>query len=159
MRSATILFLLTLFAVLVLAQTSSLPERPLVPQVLTALGDGQSASRNSGDGVYMWRRAEIQVVPLDLAAANKVELESLRGRVAQLEANSQKLDLSDLAVREQVFRQLQLLKELLSYTESLDSDRGKSPSAIQVQRHLNQIEGQTMCAACHATTSSIGAGR
>ena len=59
------------------------------------------------------------------------------------------LEVSDLAVREQLSRQRQLMRALLSYAERQDTDKGKSLVAVQVQRHLNRIEGQVMCEACH----------
>jgi hypothetical protein len=108
----------------------------------------------------MWRRAEIRVMPMDLVAADKAELASLRERIARAEADSRRLDVSDPAVREQFLRQFQLMEALLSYAERRDSDEGKSPSAVEVQRHLNQIEGQRMCEACHSRAGGmVGAGQ
>jgi hypothetical protein len=73
----------------------------------------------------------------------------LRTRIAEAELDASRLAPSDPAVREQLSRQLQLMKALLSFAERQDSDQGKSPTALQVQQHLNQIEGQRMCEACH----------
>jgi hypothetical protein len=97
----------------------------------------------------MWRRAEIRVVPLDLVAADRAELQSLQARIVEAEVDAVRLSPPDPAVREQLSRQAQLMKALLALAERQDSDQGKSPEAIQVQRHLNQIEGQRMCEACH----------
>jgi hypothetical protein len=156
MRIMTFLCALSVVAVLVLAQTSSVGPPSPVPQVLTPLSTSQSGS----DGVQMWRRAEIRVMPLDLVAADRAELASLRERIARAEADSGRLDVSDPAVREQFLRQFRLMEALLSYAERRDSDEGKSPSALGVQRHLNQIEGQRMCAACHSGAGGIvGAGQ
>jgi hypothetical protein len=60
-----------------------------------------------------------------------------------------RLDRSDPAVREQLSRQLQIMRALLNYAERQDTDQG-SLVALQVQRHLNKIEGQVMCEACHS---------
>jgi hypothetical protein len=46
------------------------------------------------------------------------------------------------------------MDQLLDFAELQESDRGKSPAALEVQHHLNQIEGQFMCEACHADTSA-----
>lgn len=148
MRLTTFLFSLCLLAALALAQISSAPKD--AAQSGTQLTQRPSAT----DGVRMWRRAEIRVVPLDLVAANRVELQSLRERQARLEADSRKLDLSDPATREQISRQLQLIRAALSYADREDSDQGKSVAALDVQRHLNQIEGQMMCEACHTSVMS-----
>jgi hypothetical protein len=103
----------------------------------------------SGDGVRMWRRAEVHIVPTDMAVANRVELESLRTRAARCEADVASLN-SDPATREQLQKQLQLIRSLLTYAERNESDAGKSPTALEVQRHLNEIEGRVSCESCHA---------
>jgi hypothetical protein len=151
MRIATFLLALSLAVVLALAQASPPAQPPVVSQTAVQLAQLGPDSPGSGGTVRMWRRAEIRVVPLDLVAADRAELESLRSRVAEAEVDSRRLEVSDPAVREQLSRQIQLMKGLLSYAERQDSDRGKSASALEVQRHLNQIEGQTMCEACHGT--------
>lgn len=148
MRIAAFLLALFLVAVLVFAPTTAgnqslANSRAGSPQVSQGRPEGGSGGRN------MWRRAEIWVVPLDLAAANKAELVSLRARVEQAESDTAKLNPRDAAIREQLSRQVQLMKALLSYAERQDSDRGKSPTAVEVQRHLNEIEGNVMCEACH----------
>jgi hypothetical protein len=48
-----------------------------------------------------------------------------------------------------LYRQQQLLKALLSFAERQESNAGKGPAALDVQRHLNEIEGKVMCEACH----------
>ena len=97
----------------------------------------------------MLRSAEIVVLPTELSAANRVELTSFRDRLAQSELNLERLEIPDPAVREQLFRQIQLTKALLAFAQRQNSDVGKSPAAIQVERHLNEIEGKVMCEACH----------
>jgi hypothetical protein len=42
------------------------------------------------------------------------------------------------------------MKELLKFAEQQQENRAKSPTAIEVERRLNQIQGQTMCEACHS---------
>ena len=107
-----------------------------------------------GDRVRMWRRAEVQVVPLDLEIANRAELESLRRRAVQIEAEAVALN-NPRAVRDQLDRQLQLIRALISLAERQDSDQGKSATAIAVQRHLNHIEGRIMCESCHTSVSAV----
>jgi hypothetical protein len=135
------LFALCAVSALVLAQTLSDP----------ALIDHSALpAQRPETGDRMWRRAEIRVVPLDLYLANKVELDSLRARVAQAQADAAKLEPAEPAAREQLHRQLQLLRALLNFAERQESNAGKGPAALEVQRHLNEIEGKVMCEACHS---------
>jgi len=101
------------------------------------------------DSSRMWRRAEIRVTSLEQAERNRAALESLRDRVAQAERESSNLWLVDSNVRQQLASQVQLMRELLRLAEQQQSDRGKSPNALAVERRLNQLQGQTMCEACH----------
>jgi hypothetical protein len=149
MRIATFLFALSLVTGLVLADSSAEWQLSAAPSAPVQLTPRQTDLQGSGDGIRMWRRAEIRVMPLGLVAADKAELQSLRTRVTEAEVDAAKLAPSDPAVREQFSRQIQLMRALLSFTERQDSDQGKSPTALQVQQHLNQIEGQIMCEACH----------
>jgi hypothetical protein len=48
-----------------------------------------------------------------------------------------------------LYRQQQLLKLLLNLAERQESNAGKGPTVLEVQRHLNEIEGRVMCEACH----------
>lgn len=109
----------------------------------TDIWSGYNSSR-------MWRRAQIRVVPLDEVDLNKAELQSFEERVARAEAESTGFWLSDPVLRKQLSEQLQLMKELLKFAQKQQSSRVKSPTAIEVERRLNQIQGQTMCEACHS---------
>jgi len=143
MRSLAFLFFLCVVGVLVLAQNLSDPLIDRGPS-------GQMVpTQHSGGGERMWRRAEVRVVPLDLYLANKVELDSLRARVEQAQADAAKLEPPELATRELLYRQEQLLKALLNLAQRQESNAGKSPTVLDVQRHLNEIEGKVMCEACH----------
>jgi hypothetical protein len=104
----------------------------------------------SSDASRMWRRTEIRVIPLEQADRNRAELESLRNRLAQAERESTNIWLIDSNVRQQLSSQVQLMKELLRFAEQQQSDRGKGPTALAVERRLNQLQGQTMCEACHS---------
>ena len=151
MRKAAFLPALSFFTVATLPKGSSLLLRSSSrPQAPTEVKPSRSDTQRSSHGVRMSRLAEILVVPVDLAAANRAELASLRDRVAQAESASQLLDVPDLAVREHISRQAQLLRALLRYEEMRDADAGKSPAALQVQRRLNKIEGRSRCEVCHA---------
>lgn len=147
MRSFAFLFFLCVVGALVLAQTLS---NPLIDR-----GGANSQvipAQQNGAGDRMWRRAEIRVVPLDLYLANKVELDSLRARVEQAQADAARLEPPDPAARELLYRQQQLLKALLNFAQRQESNGGKGSTVLEVQRHLNEIEGKVMCEACHTGT-------
>jgi len=146
-----LLLVLGVGSALVLAQSLSDPAltdhgTPRLNQMMPA--------HPTGVDERMWRRAEIRVVPLDLYLANRVELDSLRARVEQAQADAAKLEAVDPAARELLSRQQQLLKSLLKLAERQESNAGKGPTALEVQRHLNEIEGKMMCEACHAGVSA-----
>jgi len=151
MRIVTFLCVLFLVAVLLVAETS--PYQHSTPQPVAQF---QSRDFSAGDGTRMWRRAEIEVLPLDIAAANRAELESLRRRAGQVEADAAAGSIypADPVVRERLTQQLQLIRALLDYAERRDSDHGKSQVAMQVQHHLNHIEGRMACEACHPSVVS-----
>lgn len=145
MRLAAFLLVLFLLTLLVMAQSpgshSSMPA-PASPQLVP----GQSTYGRAGS---MWRRAEIRIVPNDLLATNHAELVSLRRRVEQAKSDAARLEPGDPAVRRQLTQQIELMDAMLAWAERQDSDLGKSPTALDVQHHLNNIEGKVMCEACH----------
>jgi hypothetical protein len=158
MRLPAFLFALCPIAILALGlssqQTSNVPPSNAQPAPgVTDLWGGYNGSR-------MWRRAEIRVVPLDQVDLNKAELQSLRDRVARAETESTGFWFSDPTLRRQLSAQLQLSKDLLKFAEQQQKNRAKSPTAIEVERRLNRIQGQMMCEACHsgivATKSGVG---
>jgi len=65
------------------------------------------------------------------------------------QADAAKLEPPDPAARELLYRQQQLLKQLLHFAERQESNAGKGPIVLEVQRHLNEIQGRVMCEACH----------
>lgn len=138
-------FLLTafLFAEMYFPDRSPASQQPITQALQTR------PEVRGGDGERMWTRAQIRVMPLDLLMANRVELESLRSRAARSELDASRLSASNPAVREQLSRQIELLRALLDYADRQDSDNRKSPVAIEVQRHLNRIEGRVDCESCH----------
>ena len=155
MRILALLFVLSVVVAAVLGQTLSVPPAQDLSESFSIPGSP------GNDGTRMQSRAQIQVVPIDLLVSNKAELQSLRTRVADAEAETSKLEISDPAVREQFSRQLQLLRALLALAQMQQADTGKSPTALEVQQHLNEIEGQTQCEACHGrivlkSTSAAG---
>jgi hypothetical protein len=149
MRIAAFLFALSVVTASVLPLTSTVHHASPGASLSTHSNTDGSAAQSMGDGFRMMRRADILVLPVELTVANRAELASLRDRVAQAEVNMTRLDVSDPAAREQMSRQLHLMQALLRYADRQDTDRGKSPIALQVQRRLNGIEGQVMCEACH----------
>jgi len=146
MRSAAFLLVLCVAGALMLAQTLS---NPAVMDRATPGATQMIPAHQTGIGERMWRRAEIRVVPLDLYLANKVELDSLRARVEQAQADAGRMEPPDPAARELLYRQQQLLKALLNLAGRQESNAGKGPAVLDVQRHLNEIEGKVQCEACH----------
>jgi hypothetical protein len=147
MRLPAFLFALCLATLVAFAAAAS-SHRPMnVPQ---AMAPEATALQSNYDGSRMWRRAEILVTPLEQVERNRAALESLRSRVAQAEQGSASLWLVDPQVRRQLSSQLELLRDLLNLAEQQQSNRGKSPNALAVERRLNQLQGQTMCEACHS---------
>jgi len=156
MRLSSFLFAAGFVAVLAFA--GSLPSRPDANPFATSVQAPQSTPDlwKGNEAGRMWRRAEIRVVPLDRVSANRAELQSLRERVAQAELDGIGLGLSDPAVQR---RQLYLMKELLRVAERQESNQADSPTALEVQRRLNRIEGQVMCEACHSgIVARVGTG-
>lgn len=146
MRLQSCLFILALSAILAFAATQPSPqssgsERSFLPE-----SQKQLAPWSNIDSSRMWSRAEIRVIPLERVTANRARLQSLRQRVAQAEVDSIGLGLSDPTLRR---RHVDLLKELLRFAEQQESDQAENPTAMEVQRQLNQIEGRAMCEACH----------
>ena len=125
-------------------QTSNVPAFSSHPNPsVTDIWNGYNGSR-------MWRRAQIRVVPLDQVDLRKAELQALRNRVAKAEAEGTGYWFSDPSVRKQLAEQLQLMKDLIKFADEQQSNNAKTPTAIEVERRLNQIQGQTMCEACHS---------
>ena len=146
MRSTAFLLALCVVGALMLAQTLS---NPALTDRATPGSNQMLPSHPTEIGERMWRRAEIRVVPLDLYLANKVELDSLRARVEQAQADAARMEPPDPAARELLYRQQQLLKALLNLAQRQESNAGKGSTVLEVQRHLNEIEGKLMCEACH----------
>ena len=149
MRRLALLLALGVGSSFLLAQTLS---DPALNEHAPRFNQMMPAHPDTGD--RMWRRAEIRVVPLDLYLANRVELDSLRARVEQAQTDAARLEAPDPAARELLYRQQQLMKLLLQLAEREESNAGKSPNALEVQWHLNQIEGKGMCEACHLGMSA-----
>jgi len=149
MRLPAFLFALCLATAVAFAAVSSLKPTN-APQTIVPSPPDVTALQSNYDGSRMWRRAEIRVIPLEQADRNRAALESLRTRVAQAERESSGLWLVDPYVRQQLSSQVQLMQELLNLAEQQQSNRGKSPNALAVERRLNQLQGQTMCEACHS---------
>src|SRR5579862_7564444 len=101
MRSVTFLFgvLLAVIGGFALAQTLSPASTPAQEPSSSLFSSQAAIPPLASDGVQMWRHTEIRVLPEDLFIADKAELESLRQQLARSESDSQKIDLSDPAVR------------------------------------------------------------
>src|SRR5947209_15652954 len=128
-------FLVPITGILLVASTAKsafVHQQQLTPGGLPEIVSQDS--RRGGDTVRMWKRAEIRVIPADRMAADDAELQLLRDRVVRAELDSSRLAPADRAVREQLLRQHQLMYALLTYAERQVSDRGKSPTALAVQR-------------------------
>lgn len=150
MRLPAFLFALCLAAIVAFGAAVS-PQKPTNGRLAIAPSrDPVTAVRSNYDSSRMWRRAEIRVTPLERVDRNRAVLESLRDRVAQAERESANIWLLDSNVRQQLSSQLQTMRDLLTLAEQQQSNQGKSPNALAVERRLNQLEGQTMCEACHS---------
>jgi hypothetical protein len=150
MRLPAFLFALCLAAMVAFGAAVSSQQPRNAPQAIAPSREDLTAVQSNYDSSRMWRRAEIRVTPLEQVDRNRAALESLRNRVAQAERESTSLWLLDFNARQQLSSQVQLMRELLRFAEQQQSNQGKSPTALAVERRLNQLQGQTMCEACHA---------
>jgi hypothetical protein len=78
MRIADFLLALSLVSasVLLVPQGSRVRPDPPPAHMSTLSNDGGSAAQTSSDGVRMLRRADIIVIPVEVAVANRAELAS-----------------------------------------------------------------------------------
>jgi hypothetical protein len=148
MRLPAFLFALCLVTILGFGLSSR--QTSNVPPVNGRSTPGVTNLRGGYDGSPMWRRAEIRVVPLDQLDLDKAELQSLRDRVAAAQVEGTGYWFSDPTLRKQLSNQLQLMKDLLKFAEQQQANKARTPTAVEVERRLNQIQGQTMCEACHS---------
>src|SRR5947209_8558861 len=86
-----------LLGILALAQAGLPPRAVSVPETLP---QHQTLPRKS-DGIHMWRRAAIRVMPLDMVSHRRATLGSLRTKVALAETQAMKFSTRDPLVREQ----------------------------------------------------------
>ena len=146
MRIATFPVAASLLTAVLFAQiylpTKSQLTKPEFPQVMQRVPPGS-------DGERMWTRAQIRVVPLESIVSDRTKLDAFRTQIGKSEIEALRLASSNPSLREPLFRQIDLMNALLHYAENRDSDEGKSVAAIDVQRHLNEIEGRINCEACH----------
>ena len=149
MRLPALLFAMCLAALVAFGSAVSSQKLTNISQALTPPRGPVSDVQRNYESSRMWRRAEIRVTPLEQVDRNRAALESLRTRVAQAERQNTSLWLVDPNLRQQLSSQIDLMKELLAFVEQQQSDQGKSPNALAVERRLNQMQGQTMCEACH----------
>ena len=150
MRLPAFLLALCLAAMVAFGAALSSRQPTNTPSVNIAAPQNVMPGQFNDDTSRMWRRAEILVVPLEQVERNRAALESLRSRVAQAERETSSSWLVDPNVRQQLFSQVQLMRQLLTFAEQQQSNKGKGPTALAVERRLNQLEGQTMCEACHS---------
>jgi hypothetical protein len=150
MRLPAFLFALCLATMVAFGVAVSSQQSTNAPQAIALSRQDVTTVRSDYDNSRMWRRAEIRVTPLEQVDRNRAALESLRKRVAQAERESTSFWLVDSNVRQQLSSQVQLMRELLRFAEQQQSNRGKGPTALAVERRLNQLQGQTMCEACHS---------
>jgi hypothetical protein len=148
MRLPAFLFASCLVAIVAFGLSSQ--QTSNVPPVLSHSTPQPSDVWSGYNGSRMWRRAEIQVVPLEQMDLRKAELQALQNRVAKAEAEGIGYWFCDPSVRKQLATQLQLMKDLLKFADEEQANKAKSPTALEVERRLNQIQGQTMCEACHS---------
>ena len=150
MRLPAFLLALCLAAMVAFGAAVSSRQATNTPPANVASPQNVMSVQFNDDTSRMWRRAEILVIPLEQVERNRAALESLRNRVAQAERETSSFWLVDPNVRQQLFSQVQLMRQLLTFAEQQQSNKGKGPTALAVERRLNQLEGQTMCEACHS---------
>lgn len=150
MRLLAFLFTVCLALMVAFAATVSSRQPGNIPEMNASPRQDVMSIQSNDDVSRMWRRTEIRVIPLEQAERNRAALESLRARVAQAERENESLWLVDSNVRQQLSLQAELMRDLLQLAEQQQSNHGKSPNALAVERRLNQIQGQTMCEACHS---------
>lgn len=146
MRFPTFLFALCLAAIVAFGAVVSQQSKNSSPAIAPSHDDATAFQNN--DSSRMWRRVEIRVIPQEQMERNRAALESFRDRVVQAERSSN-FWLVDSNVRQQLLSQARLMRELLTFAEQQQSERAKTPNAVAVERRLNQLQGQTMCEACH----------
>jgi hypothetical protein len=100
-------------------------------------------------GDHMQRRAEIRVIPLEQAIADRTELDALREQAANARERISRMEVADPALRQQIERQQQVMDLLLRYAERQISSQGKSEIALDVEKRLNENEGRGNCMHCH----------
>ena len=149
MRPATFLCLAVLLSVAVFAH-SFFPATQATQPWGAPLPQSRPDLRGS-DREPMVTRAYIEVVPLDLIAERNRDLESLRNRVTRVEMDDLRMASAKPELREQLARQVEIMNALLQFIQREQSDEGKSPAALEVKRHLNEIEGKMNCQACHTS--------
>jgi len=149
MRLPAFLFAMCLAALVAFGSAVSSQKLTNVSQAVTPPRGPVSDMQRNYESSRMWRRAEFRVMPLEQVDRNRAALESLRNRVVQAARQDAGWWLVDPNVRQQLSSQIQLMKDLLAFVEQQQSDQGKSPNALAVERRLNQMQGQTMCEACH----------
>ncbi len=150
MRLLAFLFAVCLALMVAFAAAVSSRQPGNIPEMNAPSRRNAMSIQSTEDVSRMWRRAEIRVIPLEQAERNRAALESLRTRVAQAERENANLWLVDSNVRQQLSLQAELMRDLLQLAEQQQSNHGKSPNALAVERRLNQLQGQTMCEACHS---------
>ena len=150
MRLPAFLLALCLAAMVAFGVAISSRQPTNTPSANVASPQNVMSVQFNDDTSRMWRRAEIRVIPLEQVERNRVALESLRNRVAQAERETSSFWLVDPNVRQQLFSQVQLMRQLLTFAEQQESNKARGPTALAVERRLNQLEGQTMCEACHS---------
>jgi parvulin-like peptidyl-prolyl isomerase len=150
MRLLAFLFAACLAVMVAFAAAVSSRQPRNIPEINASSRQESMSIQSNDDGSRMWRRAEIRVIPLEQAERNRTALESLRARVAQAERERASLWLVDSSIRQRLSSQAELMKDLLQLAEQQQSNRGKSPNALAVEHRLSQLQGQTMCEACHS---------
>lgn len=147
MRLATFLALALLFSAALFAHSffpaNQSAQSPMAPQIQT------HPELRGSDREPMVTRAYIEVVPLDLIAERNQQLETLRNRITRLEMDDLKLASAKPDLREPLARQVEAMNALLQFVDRMQTDEGKSSTAVDVKRHLNEIEGKMNCEACH----------
>ena len=104
-------------------------------------------------GPHMTKRAVFRVVPmrnLQDEQARTAEILELLRTMAITRAH---ISSGDPIIRQQLELESRLTEAVRSHLDYGASDEGKSGTALAVQRRLNEVQGQAMCATCHGSSA------
>ncbi len=95
------------------------------------------------------KRAEIIVVPQAIYERDRIEVARMQVLLAELQLTAPRVSAPDRATQRYVELSAELATLVSAHLDRLLTTKGRSQTAIAVQTHLNRMEGNSMCGACH----------